>query len=243
MTFNAASRLRSLGDRSAALGSSRCELPGMHSLPKSAVLPYASGVGGLSRRLLSIINEAQQCPACLTSPSMNWRRPHPPAIFVQHQVLGGRMEGSARKSQVRGSKDMEGSDHALAALASRQSEFRSPPSPEPQLAHMPWPWPSRCSCLGRIRNCWQCIGHNQNNFPTLTEGWRQSALASLICPSHTIYHKLLRWAGEPRLRAGLQNHERNIPETKTLPDILHLGVLWTTRERCSFGFCLISTTI
>ena len=51
MTFNAASRLRSLEDRSAALGSSRCELPGMHSVPKSAVLPYASGVGGLSRRL------------------------------------------------------------------------------------------------------------------------------------------------------------------------------------------------
>ena len=52
MTFNAASRLRSLEDRSVALGSSRCELPGMHSVPKSAVLPYASGVGGLSRRLL-----------------------------------------------------------------------------------------------------------------------------------------------------------------------------------------------
>ena len=27
--------------------------PGMHSVPKSAVLPYVSGVGGLSRRLLS----------------------------------------------------------------------------------------------------------------------------------------------------------------------------------------------
>ena len=53
MTFNAASRLRSFEDRSAALGSSRCELPGMHSVPKSAVLPYASGVGGLSRRLLN----------------------------------------------------------------------------------------------------------------------------------------------------------------------------------------------
>ena len=53
MTVNAASRLRSLEDRSAALGSSRCELPGMHSVPKSAVLPYASGVGGLSRRLLN----------------------------------------------------------------------------------------------------------------------------------------------------------------------------------------------
>ena len=53
MTFNAESRLRSLEDRSAALGSSRCELPGMHSLPKSAVLLYASGVGGLSRRLLN----------------------------------------------------------------------------------------------------------------------------------------------------------------------------------------------
>ena len=34
--------------------SSCCELPGMHSVPKSAVLPYASGVGGLSRRLLNI---------------------------------------------------------------------------------------------------------------------------------------------------------------------------------------------
>ena len=54
MTFNAASRLRSLEDRSAALGSRRCELPGMHSVPKSAVLPYASRVGGLSRRLLNI---------------------------------------------------------------------------------------------------------------------------------------------------------------------------------------------
>ena len=54
MTFNAASRLRSLEDRSAALGS-RCELPGMHSVPKSAVLPYASGVGGLSRRLLNTV--------------------------------------------------------------------------------------------------------------------------------------------------------------------------------------------
>ena len=53
MTFNAASRLRSLEDRSAALGSRRCELPGMHSVPKSAVLPYASGVGGLSWRLLN----------------------------------------------------------------------------------------------------------------------------------------------------------------------------------------------
>ena len=53
MTFNAASRLRSLEDRSAALASSRCELPDMHSVPKSAVLPYASGVGGLSRRLLN----------------------------------------------------------------------------------------------------------------------------------------------------------------------------------------------
>ena len=54
MTFNAASRLRSLEDRSAALGSSRCELPGMHSVPKSAVLPYGPGVVGLSRRLLNI---------------------------------------------------------------------------------------------------------------------------------------------------------------------------------------------
>ena len=55
MTFNAASRLRSLEDRTAALGSRRCELPGMHSVPTSAVLPYASGVGGLSRRLLNTI--------------------------------------------------------------------------------------------------------------------------------------------------------------------------------------------
>ena len=55
MTFNTASRLRSLKDRSAALGSRRCELPGMHSVPTPAVLPYASGVGGLSRRLLNIV--------------------------------------------------------------------------------------------------------------------------------------------------------------------------------------------
>ena len=57
MTLNAASRLRSLEDRSAALGSRRCQLPGMHSVPKSAVLPYASGVGGLSRRLLNNYNK------------------------------------------------------------------------------------------------------------------------------------------------------------------------------------------
>ena len=61
MTFNAASRLRSLEDRSAALGSSRCELSGMHSVPKSAVLPYASGVGGLSRRLLNIRMYTYMC--------------------------------------------------------------------------------------------------------------------------------------------------------------------------------------
>ena len=63
MTFNAASRLRSLEDRSAALGSRRCELPGMHSVPTSAVLPYASGVGGLSRRLLNYINRNLREPA------------------------------------------------------------------------------------------------------------------------------------------------------------------------------------
>ena len=34
-------------------GSSRCKMAGMHSVPKAAVLPYASGVGGLSRRLLN----------------------------------------------------------------------------------------------------------------------------------------------------------------------------------------------
>ena len=50
MTFNAASWLRLFEDRSAAL---RCKMAGMHSVPKSAVLPYASGVGGLSRRLLN----------------------------------------------------------------------------------------------------------------------------------------------------------------------------------------------
>ena len=53
MTFNAASRLRSLEDRSA--WGQVAALPGMHSVPKSAVLPYASGVGGLSRRLLIIL--------------------------------------------------------------------------------------------------------------------------------------------------------------------------------------------
>ena len=73
MTFNAASRLRPLEDRSAALGSSRCELPGMHSVPKSAVLPYASGVGGLSRRLLNIYrhNACMYTAAFLLSTSMH----------------------------------------------------------------------------------------------------------------------------------------------------------------------------
>ena len=48
MTFNAVARGQKCG-----AGSSRCKLPIMHSVPKSAVLPYASGVGGLSRRLLN----------------------------------------------------------------------------------------------------------------------------------------------------------------------------------------------
>ena len=69
MTFNAASRLRSLEDRSAALGSRRCELPGMHSVPKSAVLPYASGVGGLSRRLLNVIHAVPCFGQASPSPS------------------------------------------------------------------------------------------------------------------------------------------------------------------------------
>ena len=66
MTFNAASRLRSLEDRSAALGSSLCQLPGMHSVPKSPVLPYASGVGGLSRRLLIPTYQARYIQICVS---------------------------------------------------------------------------------------------------------------------------------------------------------------------------------
>ena len=80
MTFNAASRLRSLKDRSAALGSSRCELPGMHSLPKSAVLPYVSGVGGLSRRLLKNIlakKELHWSPWVYTCQEMDDPEMHP----------------------------------------------------------------------------------------------------------------------------------------------------------------------
>ena len=69
MTFNAASRLRSLEDGGAALGLSRCELPGMHSVPKSAVLPYASGVGGLSRRLLNTNRATPYVAAAGHSPS------------------------------------------------------------------------------------------------------------------------------------------------------------------------------
>ena len=79
MTFNAASRLRSLEDRSAALGSSRCELPGMHSVPKSAVLPYASGVGGLSRRLLNLLVIS---PAQVLYRVRNW---HPTILGIQNQ--------------------------------------------------------------------------------------------------------------------------------------------------------------
>ena len=74
MTFNAASRLRSLEDRSAALGSRRCELPGMHSVPKSAVLPYASGVGGLSGRLLSIVLD------CCTFSRLNYPSRNPARV-------------------------------------------------------------------------------------------------------------------------------------------------------------------
>ena len=48
MTFNAASRLRGQKCRAGV------KLPGMHSVPKSAVLPYAFGVGGLCRRLLNL---------------------------------------------------------------------------------------------------------------------------------------------------------------------------------------------
>ena len=106
MTFNAASRLRSLEDRSAALGSSRCELPGMHSVPKSAVLPYASGVGGLSRRLLNL-SSVQWClyiqslqvrrASVLTLDPDHWRRASlaeaatrvllPPAVKMNNGTL------------------------------------------------------------------------------------------------------------------------------------------------------------
>ena len=57
MPGKAASRLRSLEDRIAALGLNCYELLGIHSVPKSAVLPYASGAGGLSRRLLNTKNQ------------------------------------------------------------------------------------------------------------------------------------------------------------------------------------------
>ena len=44
MIFNAASWLRSLEDRSAALGSSHCELLGIYNISKSVILSYDSGV-------------------------------------------------------------------------------------------------------------------------------------------------------------------------------------------------------
>ena len=81
MTFNAASRLRSLEDRSAALGSSRCELPGMHSVPKSAVLPYGSGVGGLSRRLL---NQDTNRTACHPREFSTWE--HMQQVMINAHV-------------------------------------------------------------------------------------------------------------------------------------------------------------
>ena len=89
MTFNAASRLE---DRSAALGSRRCELPGMHSVPTSAVLPYASGVGGLSRRLLNLYMHA-------------WM--HAWTHACVHVCVYGpskRATGTRRSSRLRGSK-------------------------------------------------------------------------------------------------------------------------------------------
>ena len=57
MTFNAASRLRSLEDRSAALGSRRCELPDICSLairlwgwrPEPEALKYVYIFRGLQR--------------------------------------------------------------------------------------------------------------------------------------------------------------------------------------------------
>ena len=88
MTLNAASRLRSFEDRSAALGSSRCELPGMHSVPKSAVLPYASGVGGLSRRLLN--RATPYIAAAATALALLWtKRPCRRPRFIGPPFLPG----------------------------------------------------------------------------------------------------------------------------------------------------------
>ena len=73
-----------LEDRSAALGSSRCELPGMHSVLKSAVLPYASGVGGLSRRLLNratpYVAAAGHSPSSAADPASSDLRFSPGAL-------------------------------------------------------------------------------------------------------------------------------------------------------------------
>ena len=89
MTFNAASRPRSLEDRSAARGSSRCELPGMHSVPKSAVLPYASGVGGLSRR--SKIGQRPTLLPPATALALLWgKRPCRRPRFIGPPFLPGR---------------------------------------------------------------------------------------------------------------------------------------------------------
>ena len=92
MTFNAASRLRSFEDTGAALASSRCELPGMHGVPKSAVLPCASGVGGLSRRLLN--RATPYVAAAGRSPSSAMGRTAvPPTPLHGTSVSPGRSQG------------------------------------------------------------------------------------------------------------------------------------------------------
>ena len=68
-------------------GSRRCEL----SVPTSAVLPYASGVGGLSRRLLSIC--IRSCWICfIDSTQSHGSRKH----FRFYQAVGQRQKPDER---------------------------------------------------------------------------------------------------------------------------------------------------
>ena len=87
------------GATAAALGSSRCELPGMHSVPKSAVLPYASGVGGLSRRLLNRATPYVAAPA--TALALLWgKRPCRRPRFIGPPFLPGRSRGRSASGDV-----------------------------------------------------------------------------------------------------------------------------------------------
>ena len=82
------------------------KLPGMHSVPKSAVLPYASGVGGLRWRLLyksGLAVVVQRGGTLAKACFPGWRTWRRPRIIDRPFLLGGVREGIGNTLLLEGS--------------------------------------------------------------------------------------------------------------------------------------------